>query len=129
MGNINVMQTTYFAHGGTGFVLSHPALKMLVDSYQADISEWLQYVEDTWAGDVALGAVLQEEGAHFINAKAIFQGEEVGNVPYERNDWWCAPTVSYHHLSPVVVEDMWRFEQEWMAGTEGVSIATLMRSM
>lgn len=25
---------------------------------------------------------------------------------------WCYPTVSYHHLSPSVVEDLWNFEQD-----------------
>lgn len=121
MGSMIMLQTTHFAHGGTGFVLSRPALEMMVEKYQAERAFWDQYVENTWAGDAVLGAVLREVGAHFINARAIFQGEEIGNVPYERDDWWCTPTVSYHHLAPVVVEDMWRFEQAWIAGTKGNS--------
>lgn len=112
-----------FAHGGTGYVLSRPALEAVVKLYEKEQSMWDKFVDEQWAGDAVLGKALKDSGAKFVSSWGIFQGEEVGSVPYEAasgdRNLWCTPSVSYHHLSPPVVEDMWKFEQEWIAGTNG----------
>lgn len=45
-------------------------------------------------------------------------------IPYARADHghsdWCYPTVSYHHLSPDMIEDLWKFEQQWLGERDNV---------
>ena len=47
-----------------------------------------------------------------------------GRVEHGRT-LWCSPTVSYHDLSPSVVEDLWNFEQDWIAKNRGNSSLVL----
>jgi hypothetical protein len=43
-----------FAHGGSGFVVSRPALKMVVDHYAAHKKEIEEFTDGHWAGDVSI---------------------------------------------------------------------------
>lgn len=113
LGNMIYYLREKFAHGGTGFVLSRPALENLVMEYETYQTIWDEYVDENSFGDAILGWALNDIGARFIGAAPIFQGAEVGSVPYDRPGYWCRPTVSYHHLSPEVVESMWLFEQDY----------------
>lgn len=114
-----------FAHGGAGFVVSRPALQQVVAMFAADQVGWEEYTNDQWAGDCVLGKAFQDAGAPLTEAWPIWQGDDIGFMNYARDDnahrLWCRPSVSYHHMSPLAVEEMWLFEQEWIAQTAGVS--------
>lgn len=47
-----------FAHGGTGYVISRPALQNVVDLFQANQPEWEWFTNDFWAGDGILGKAM-----------------------------------------------------------------------
>lgn len=114
-----------FAHGGSGFMLSHPAMQLVVDYFAKHKDEFETFTDGHWAGDCVLGKAIVESGTPFTDAWPIMQGDYPGIVPYARPDGrpiadpnkreWCYPTVSYHHLSPDVIEDLWNFEQRWIA--------------
>ena len=116
--------TILFAHGGAGFVVSRPALEQVVSTFVADPNGWEDFTNSQWAGDCVLGKVFKDAGAPLTEAWPIWQGDDIGFMNYARDDkshrLWCRPSVSYHHLSPVAIEDMWLFEQEWIASTAGV---------
>ena len=44
-----------FAHGGTGFIVSQPALRIVVEYYTAHKAEAEALVDQQWAGDTVLG--------------------------------------------------------------------------
>ena len=120
-----------FAHGGTGFLVSRRALEMVVAEYIKNKSEWENFTKNHWAGDCVLGKAFKDAGIPLAAAWPIWQGDEVGNMNYDRVDngerrQWCPPTVSYHHLSVPVIRDLWEFEQNWISDAEDVS--TLFRS-
>ncbi|KAF2159490.1 glycosyltransferase family 31 protein [Zasmidium cellare ATCC 36951] len=111
-----------FAHGGTGFAVSHPAMKNVVDMYQAEQTAWEKFTNDHWAGDCVLGKAFKDSGTNLTEAWPIWQGDDAGKMEFSRKDGpgegyrlWCMPSVSYHHLGPTVVEELWRFEQDWMS--------------
>lgn len=114
-----------FAHGGSGFMVSQPAMRLVLDQYATHKAEIEAYTDGHWAGDCVLGKVFSEAGVHFSDAWPIIQGDYPGIVAYARPDGrpiadpnkrvWCYPTVSYHHVSPDIVEDLWLFEQQWLA--------------
>jgi hypothetical protein len=112
-----------FAHGGSGFVVSQPAMKMVVEFYASHQEEIEKFTDKHWAGDCVLGKVFKDAGVPFTNSWPIFQGDYPGILAYARPDGrpvanektrvWCYPTISYHHVSPEIVEDLWHFEQGW----------------
>jgi hypothetical protein len=69
-----------------------------------------------------LGKAFSEAGVKLTDAWPVIQGDHPGIVPYFGPDGrpappvdkriWCSDTVSYHHVQPDVIRDLWRFEQE-----------------
>lgn len=61
----------------------------------------------------------RDSGTNMTQAWPIFQGSDIGAIDWKREEGphrlWCAPTVSLHHLAPSVVEDLWRWEMDWLA--------------
>ncbi|KAH0287111.1 glycosyltransferase family 31 protein, partial [Aureobasidium sp. EXF-3399] len=110
-----------FAHGGMGFIVSRPALESVVAQYQAHQREYEDFTEGHWAGDCVLGKALKDAGTSLTWAWPIFQGDDVGNMNYNYTKLWCQPTVSYHHVSPSVIQDLFDFEKTWMSDTNNTS--------
>lgn len=120
-----------FAHGGSGFFVSQPAMRMVVDFYTPRQDEIESFTDGHWAGDCVLGKVFRDAGVPFTNSWPIYQGDYPGTVAYAKPDGrpiadpnmrvWCYPSVSYHHLSPDVIESLWHFEQQWFGNDEVVS--------
>ena len=115
-----------FAHGGAGFVASRPAVEKVVADFVDRQKYWEDFTNGHWAGDCVLGKAFKDTGTPLLRTWPIWQGDDIGNMNYAKDDnakrLWCMPTVSYHHLSPFAVEDMWLFEQKWIASTKGVSV-------
>jgi hypothetical protein len=113
-----------FAHGGSGFVVSQSAMRKVVSHYASHKSDLEAFAHGHWAGDAVLGKAFTDSGVKFTDAWPIMQGDYPGTVAYAKPDGrpiadpqkrvWCYPTVSYHHLFPETVEDMWSFEQQWI---------------
>ncbi|KAM0722577.1 hypothetical protein Q7P37_002018 [Cladosporium fusiforme] len=108
-----------FAHGGSGFIVSQPALRMVVDHYAAHKSEIEKLTDGHWAGDCVLGKAFMDSGVPFTNIWPAFQFDYPGVVQYTRADdrapdeksrLWCGTPISYHHMSAAMVEEMWNFE-------------------
>lgn len=114
-----------FAHGGSGYLVSRPALEMVVKQYVDNKHEWETFTDGHWAGDCVLGKAFKDTGIPLTRAWPIFQGDDIGNMNYGRSDdshrLWCHPTVSYHHLSPLAIDDFWEFEQNQISNTAKVS--------
>ncbi|GIZ49311.1 hypothetical protein CKM354_001234300 [Cercospora kikuchii] len=112
-----------FAHGGSGFIMSQPALSSVATYYASHKPEIEQLTDGHWAGDCVLGIFTRRSGVQFHNFWPHFQGDYPGLLPYARADGrpvmddklreWCYPTISYHHMSSHMIRDFWQFEQEW----------------
>lgn len=116
-----------FAHGGSVFVLSRPAVEKAADIYSSNADEWHGFTANHWAGDCVLGKALHKAGVELTWAWPMFQG---GNPSFSLN-WldskdgvtlWCTPAMSYHHFSPVEVGDFWNFEQNWLRSKKRQSV-------
>lgn len=107
---------------------------MVVDFYMAHQKEIEDITDKHWAGDCVLGKVFKDAGVRFTNSWPIFQGNYPGTVQYARTGSfsgakekirvWCRPSISYHHVAPNVIEDLWHFEQEWFASEQRVRYAS-----
>lgn len=132
IGSGSCMGEYLFAHGGSGFVASRPAMLLATQYYAANKAEIETFTDQQWAGDAVLGKVFNEAGVKTTDAWPHFQGDYPGLVAYAGADGrygpaqalreWCVPTISYHHMSSVMIESLWEFEQQWISAHANVSL-------
>ncbi|KAF7185224.1 Glycoprotein-N-acetylgalactosamine 3-beta-galactosyltransferase 1 [Pseudocercospora fuligena] len=107
-----------FAHGGSAFVLSRPALEKGVESYRTRKTEWHDYTAGHWAGDCILGKALHDNGVELTWTWPMFQGGNPSLMDWKETKperkLWCLPALSYHHFSPDEVRALFQFEQDWI---------------
>jgi hypothetical protein len=106
-----------FAHGGSGFIISRTAMRMVSAQRARNVTEYDIYTDTEWAGDMVLGKALKDAGVDLTFTWPLLQNARLGEVEPLTNTFyrqpWCFPVVAFHHLTPADVEDMWRFDQEW----------------
>ncbi|KAL1581953.1 hypothetical protein WHR41_09502, partial [Cladosporium halotolerans] len=123
-GNPKLVGEVMFAHGGSGFVVSRPALESVVEHYATRKKEIESFTNEHWAGDCVLGKVLLYLGVSVTNVWPVFQRDYPGFLSYTPADRrpvaskspreWCGLTVSYHHMAPSEIEELWHLEQDWL---------------
>ncbi|KAL1636582.1 hypothetical protein SLS56_001167 [Neofusicoccum ribis] len=107
-----------FAHGGSGYVLSRPALEALVAALDAEPERFVEMTAEAWAGDYVLARALEGVGVALTPAWPMLQGETPYTVDYTA-EHWCYPVVSWHHMPKEWVAAVWAFEREWLEGGRG----------
>jgi hypothetical protein len=109
-----------FAHGGTGFIVSRPAMEKLVSMISRHQSEWEEFTDGHWAGDSVLGKAFKDSGTNLLGSYPLLQGSPVGNLDWP--DYWCAPSISFHFISPPVVQDLFSFQEESISKAQKVCL-------
>jgi hypothetical protein len=108
--------TDLFAHGGTGFILSRPALERVAQDYEANADDWHARTANHWAGDCILGMALKAAGVSLTWSWPMWQGGNPADMNWTekkgRLRLWCSPVLSFHHFAPYEVKGMWWYEQE-----------------
>lgn len=106
-----------FGYGGAGFVLSNPAMRKVSEQRSANLDHYEEFTKSHWVGDCALGKVLEDVKVPLHRGFPHFQGDSPATVDPAvtkiDRDLWCYPTITYHHVSPTEIDELWRFEQEW----------------
>ncbi|KAI1356689.1 glycosyltransferase family 31 protein [Xylaria sp. FL0043] len=106
-----------FAHGGSGFALSKPALQKVSKHWREKKPEIEQATLKGWAGDMILGKALSDVGVPMFWAYPHMQGDSLTGL-----DWsveklervaWCYAATTFHHMSPDEITTLWQFEQTW----------------
>lgn len=108
-----------FAHGGSVVIISRGAM---LRSFGRDSQYFRKYEKKTiktCCGDLMVAHALYDSGVkiaigenQYPYAKWKFQGEPNWLV-YGNKDNWCAPIMSFHHVSMQNIQDIWEFEQDW----------------
>jgi len=62
-----------FAHGGTGFAVSRPALESVVKHYTDHKQKWEEFTKNHCAGDCVLGKAFADAGVPLLRAWPIWQ--------------------------------------------------------
>jgi len=126
-----------FAHGGAGFMVSRPAMRMVVDYYAEHKAEIEARTDSHWAGDAVLGITFKNAGVPLTSVWPLVHGESTGHaffarsgspgVPKEYKQVWCYPAGTYHHMSSAAVDSLWHFEQKWLEQREKVRFRQIPR--
>ncbi|KAL1971358.1 hypothetical protein VTN77DRAFT_310 [Rasamsonia byssochlamydoides] len=106
-----------FGHGGSGFVLSNPAMRKVSEYRASHLEELDRLTADQWAGDCVLGKVLADVGVPLTWSWPMLQGSRPWDMDHFGESYdkktWCYPVVSYHHMTPADIEELWQFDREW----------------
>ena len=104
-----------FAHGGSGYILSNKAVRMLAGLVKGDPEHYADLVANECCGDYVIAKVgLEELDFRLTGAWPIIQGETPASLDYSEDNW-CRLAVTFHHVSADELRSLWRFEQDWMA--------------
>ncbi|CEJ58229.1 hypothetical protein PMG11_06894 [Penicillium brasilianum] len=119
LGNQMQIGDVIFAHGGSGFVLSHAALHAVAEYHSGQVDRWNYLTETQWAGDCVLGMALGQVGVdltwswpHFTTQSVWEQdalGEAFGKVQ------WCYPALTFHHMMPTDIDRLYEFDRRWFS--------------
>ncbi|KAI1818462.1 glycosyltransferase family 31 protein [Poronia punctata] len=106
-----------FAHGGSGFILSKPAMEKVAKHWKDNKSEIEQATLKGWAGDMILGKALKDSGVDMFWAYPHLQGDGLTSLDWgveklERRAW-CFAAASFHHMNAEEITTLWQFEQMW----------------
>ncbi|KAK7534205.1 uncharacterized protein J3D65DRAFT_476699 [Phyllosticta citribraziliensis] len=117
IGGQSYIRGTWFAHGGTGFVVSNKAMNMIVAEYTSKTERYNQLTKMEWAGDFVLAKAFKNIDIPLTKSWPRLQGETPYTLDYTEHHF-CYPVVSYHHMPPEWIEKMWDYEQAWLNNNE-----------
>ncbi|ORY09238.1 hypothetical protein BCR34DRAFT_376245 [Clohesyomyces aquaticus] len=106
-----------FAHGGTGYVLSHGAMDKLVEHGKQfrnipqtpGTHQFGMDLTRECCGDDVLAQVLKASGVHLRGYWPMFNGEKPTTVRFGR-EHWCEAVISLHHLTKDDFADLENWE-------------------
>ncbi|KAL4785947.1 hypothetical protein BJX76DRAFT_322647 [Aspergillus varians] len=132
LGNQMQIRDVLFAHGGSGFVLSRPAIDRAANMIKSNRDHWEQITEEEWAGDCVLGMLLHDAGVELEWSWPMLQIAPPKEIDHFSANYgrmpWCYPAVSFHHLRPAEIEDITALERD-VASRAGVREPVLWRDV
>lgn len=119
LGNQMQIGEVIFAHGGSGFVLSHAALHAVVDYHAGQVDRWNYLTETQWAGDCVLGMALGQVGVDLtwswphVTSQSVWEQDALGEAFGKTQ--WCYPALTFHHMTPADIDLFYEFDRKWFA--------------
>ncbi|KAI5862461.1 glycosyltransferase family 31 protein [Durotheca rogersii] len=108
-----------FAYGGSGFAISNPALKKVVEHRRANLKSYDDFTAGHWAGDCVLGKALKDAGVNLLWSFPTLVGDQPSDMDYNTSFGgadktpWCYYAASFHHLPPDEYPKFAKFEEVW----------------
>ena len=106
-----------FAYGGSGIVISNPAMRALVEHHEANLQALDRFTGGHWAGDCVLGKAMLDAGIRLSYSWPTLLGDALVDLDLKsrinQTPLWCYYATSYHHLSPTEVVEYNEFEHEF----------------
>ncbi|KAF9890466.1 hypothetical protein FE257_005871 [Aspergillus nanangensis] len=132
LGNQMQIADVLFAHGGSGFVLSQPAMRKASDLRKSEVDKWISMNDLHWAGDCVLGQLLSDAGVNLLWSWPMLQnGQPADFDPFSEGYYktpWCYAPVAYHHLGPEQIAELWKFDRRWFrAGNDVLTYGDVFR--
>ncbi|KAI5364303.1 hypothetical protein Slin15195_G099630 [Septoria linicola] len=117
LGAQNVIGDTTFGHGGSGVVVSRKAADILEAArYNAGKETYDQLWEEETAksccGDEIIARAFKAVDIPLTHAWPVIQGETIATVDFTGYHW-CAPPLTWHHVTPIEVDAYWQFQLDW----------------
>jgi len=75
--------------------------------------KWESLTSAGCCGDEIMARAFLEVGVHLTPSFPRIQGETVSTLDWTKKHW-CAPAISWHHVSPAQVDAMWQYQMRWV---------------
>lgn len=132
LGNQMQIGEVIFAHGGSGFVLSHAALHAVADYHAGQVDRWDYLTETQWAGDCVLAMALGQVGVDLtwswphVTSQSVWEQDALGEAFGKTQ--WCYPALTFHHMTPADIDHFYEFDRRWFANVSFLwKIQTIFR--
>ncbi|EEP78539.1 predicted protein [Uncinocarpus reesii 1704] len=110
---------SFFAYGGSGFVLSAAAMEILLQGQAGDntdgsqllTSKYRKMIRGDCCGDSVLGWVAAQHRINVTGLWPMFDPAAVHDTPLGRTSW-CQPAISFHRTKAPDTLKLWRWLQE-----------------
>ncbi|KAL4901025.1 hypothetical protein BDW74DRAFT_160600 [Aspergillus multicolor] len=116
------MGSQVFAYGGAGIVLSNAAMQLISQYSAQNLAAIERMTASDWVGDHIHGRILKNIDIPLVWSWPMLVPSSVWELEYSTKAYgrqpWCYPAVSFHHMSPQDVVDMWLLEQQWFRYTD-----------
>ena len=118
LGAQNQIGDTTFAHGGSGIILSRRTADLILAYHQhignATYDEnWEERTSTSCCGDEIIARAFMQVDVPLTPAWPLIQGETVSSIDW-KEEHWCRPAITWHHVQPIEVDKMFQFQNEWV---------------
>lgn len=101
-----------FAHGGSGFVVSAPALRDVVSAITANPEKFVRMTQEDAYGDDVVSKAFGEVGISLTGVWPVMQGETPWSQDFAVEEVWCAAGVSWHRFTtPAMVKQLYEIRR------------------
>ncbi|WPH01337.1 Hypothetical protein R9X50_00417800 [Acrodontium crateriforme] len=102
----------YFAHGGSGYVLSRAAMEKAVLENPALKNEWDAKIINMWFGDYVFAAAMDSINISLTDGTPMFNGLNALSLPLgPAPGSWCQNVITLHHMEAEQFKTMYEYEQ------------------
>lgn len=112
-----------FAHGGSGFAISHEALSRTFGTVKTLTADWEDYAQEHGCGDHILSHVMNEMGVPRHKALDSTGWAGLQSLPLWRmgfGAWnWCSPIMNIHKVHQADISHLHAFQSRFYAHNSG----------
>jgi hypothetical protein len=94
-----------FAHGGTGYIISHAAAKLIAEETKEEQEKSFKITQEDCCGDSALAKVLRLHDVLITPAFPNVNGETLFDLEYSK-ERLCFASVTMHHMNPTELTEL-----------------------
>ena len=116
-GSQNWIGDVEFAHGGSGYIVSQAAARILADEEEEAAKKHIAFAEHECCGDMVLAHAFHDNNIALNGSWPNIQGSKPDTLDYD-DVKWCHAAMTFHHTSPAQTEELWRLDREM----EGVQV-------
>lgn len=118
-GSQNWIGDVEFAHGGSGYIVSQAAARILANEPEEAAKKHISFAEHECCGDMVLSHAFHENSIALNGSWPNIQGSRPDTLDYDENKW-CHAAMTFHHTTPEQVNALWNLEKE-----SGEKVSTL----
>jgi hypothetical protein len=117
-GSQNWIGDVEFAHGGSGYIVSQAAAKILANEEEEKAKEHISFAAHECCGDMVLAHAFHDNNIALNGSWPNIQGSRPDKLDYDKHKW-CHAAMSFHHTTAEQTEQLFTLDREM----EGVKVS------
>ncbi|CRK13882.1 hypothetical protein BN1723_010153 [Verticillium longisporum] len=127
LGSVTMIHGFNFGHGGSGYIISHAAMKEMVADHPGVANQFDTQIQQECCGDYIFARALHNTTQTRVrNTWPTINGEKPFTLPFGPNQW-CHPIVTMHHMNSEEISTFWEYESRRYAAQDMPSTPPALR--